>query len=391
MDNITVKCPNCKSEIKLTESLAAPFVETLKVQYEAKIAEKDALFATEKAIISKEEAKKARIALDLELTGKTNEITELNETLRVRNEKLKEAQEAQAELLRKTRELDDAKREMALTIEKSVQEKLLAERDKAKKEVEEELTLKVKEKELTISSMTKQIEELKRRAEQGSQQLQGEVQEIAIEEMLKSKFPNDGIDPVPKGEHGGDTLQKVIGPNSKDCGTILWESKRTKNWSDGWISKVKEDLRAAKGSLAIIVSKTLPKDVETFDQIEGVWVTSPRHALPVAIILRQTLIEVELARQANEGQESKMELTYRYLTGPQFKQRVQTIVEKFSEMNEDLLKEKKSIMKIWAKREEQINVVIGATAGMYGDLQGIAGKTLQEIEGLSLDQITGPS
>ena len=391
MENITVKCPNCKSDIKLTESLAAPFVETLKVQYEAKIAEKEATFVSERAKISKEEAKKAREALDLELSGKSNEIKELNELLKSRNEKLKLAQDAQAELLRKTRELDDARREMDLTIEKSVQEKLLNEREKAKKEAEEELTLKVKEKELTISSMAKQIEELKRKAEQGSQQLQGEAQEIVIEEMLRSKFPNDVITPVPKGEHGGDAIHRVIGANSRDCGAILWESKRTKNWSDGWISKAKEDLRAAKGDMAIIVTRALPKEIDSFDLVDGVWVTSPRHAIPVAIVLRQTLMDVQVARQANEGQGSKMELTYRYLTGPQFKQRVQTIVEKFSEMHEDLLKERKSMIKIWAKREEQIKAVIIATAGMHGDLQAIAGKTLEEIEGLSLDQIAGPS
>lgn len=391
MENITVKCPNCKSDIKLTESLAAPFVETLKVQYEEKMAAKEASFANERENISKEEAKKARRALDLEIAGKTNEINELNELLKTRDEKLKAAQDAQAELLRKTRELDDAKREMELTIEKSVQEKLLNEREKAKKEVEEELTLKVKEKELTISSMAKQIEDLKRKAEQGSQQLQGEVQEIAIEEMLKSKFPTDKIDPVPKGEHGGDALHRVIGQNSKPCGTILWESKRTKNWSDGWISKVKEDLRAAKGDVAIIVTRALPKEIDSFDLVEGVWITSPRHALPVAIALRQTLVEVQMARQSKEGQASKMEMTYMYLTGPHFRQRVQTIVEKFSEMHEDLHKEKKSMTKIWAKREAQIRTVIDATAGMYGDLQGIAGKTLQEIEGLSLEQIEGPS
>lgn len=391
MENITVKCPNCKSDIKLTESLAAPFVETLKVQYEEKMAAKEASFANERENISKEEAKKARRALDLEIAGKTNEIYELTELLKTRDEKLKAAQDAQAELLRKTRELDDAKREMELTIEKSVQEKLLNEREKAKKEVEEELTLKVKEKELTISSMAKQIEDLKRKAEQGSQQLQGEVQEIAIEEMLKSKFPTDRIDPVPKGEHGGDALHRVIGQNSKPCGTILWESKRTKNWSDGWISKVKEDLRAAKGDVAIIVTRALPKEIDSFDLVEGVWITSPRHALPVAIALRQTLVEVQMARQSKEGQASKMEMTYMYLTGPHFRQRVQTIVEKFSEMHEDLHKEKKSMTKIWAKREAQIRTVIDATAGMYGDLQGIAGKTLQEIEGLSLEQIEGPS
>ena len=202
--------------------------------------------------------------------------------------------------------------------------------------------------------------------------------------MLKAKFPHDSIMPVPKGEHGGDVLQCVVGPLGLACGTIIWESKRTKNWSDGWLAKLREDQRTAKAEIAVIVSQTLPKEVETFDLVEGVWVTHPRAALPVALSLRQSLIEIAAARQASEGQQTKMELVYQYLTGPRFRQRVQAIVEAFSSMQEDLDKEKKVIMKQWAKRDEQIERVMQATVGMYGDLQGIAGKTLQEIEGLDL-------
>jgi len=308
----------------------------------------------------------------------------LKNALNQQGEKLAEAQKAQVELIRKQRELDDAKREMELTIEKRIQEKLDTTREQAKKEAEEQLKLKVMEKEQTISSMQKQIEELKRKAEQGSQQLQGEVQELELESLLKAKFPHDSIMPVPKGEHGGDVLQCVVGPLGLACGTIIWESKRTKNWSDGWLAKLREDQRTAKAEIAVIVSQTLPKEVETFDLVEGVWVTHPRAALPVALSLRQSLIEIAAARQASEGQQTKMELVYQYLTGPRFRQRVQAIVEAFSSMQEDLDKEKKVIMKQWAKRDEQIERVMQATVGMYGDLQGIAGKTLQEIEGLDL-------
>src|SRR4030042_2204823 len=139
------------------------------------------------------------------------------------------------------------------------------------------------EKEQTIASMQKQIEDLKRRADQGSQQLQGEVLELEVEQLLRTKFPNDMIEPVPKGEHGGDVIQRVIGPLGQTCGIILWESKRTKNWSDGWLTKLREDQRAAKEEVAVIVSQALPKEVETFGLIEGVWVTHPRAVLPVAI------------------------------------------------------------------------------------------------------------
>ena len=164
----------------------------------------------------------------------------------------------------------------------------------------------------------------------------------------------------------------------------MWESKRTKNWSDGWLIKLREDQRTAKAEIAVIVSQVLPKGVETFEMVDGIWVTHPRAALPVATILRQSLLELAMARQSTEGQQTKTEMVYQYLTGPRFRQRVEAIVEAFSTMQEDLDKERKVIMKQWAKREEQIERVMGATVGMYGDLQGIAGKSLQEIEGLEL-------
>ena len=423
MTEPTITCPKCRTEIKLTESLAAPLIEATRRQFEQQLAEKDSDIAQreqairkkekqlaetknkldeqiasqveeqlkkDRARISTEEARKAKLAVSTDLEQKTRELADLEEVLKIRNEKLAEAQKAQAELIRKQRELDDARREMDLTIEKRVQEGLTATREQAKKEAEEGLKLKVAEKDQTIASMQKKIEELKHRAEQGSQQLQGEVQELELEDLLRSKFPFDTIEPVPKGEFGGDVVQRVIGVNGQHSGTILWESKRTKNWSDTWLPKLRKDQRSAKAEIAIIISHALPKDVETFETIDGVWVTHPRATLPVATILRQSLIEVALARQANEGQQTKTEMVYQYLTGPRFRQRVEAIVEAFSTMQDDLDKERKAIMKQWAKREVQIERVMQATVGMYGDLQGIAGKTLQEIEGLSLAAIEGP-
>ena len=157
-----------------------------------------------------------------------------------------------------------------------------------------------------------------------------------------------------------------------------------KNWADGWLGKLRDDQRAAKADISVLVSQVLPKDVEPFGLVDGVWVTHPRSAVPVAMVLRNTLIELAAARQVAEGQQTKTEMIYHYLTGPRFKQRVEAIVEAFSSMKEDLDKEKKAITKQWAKREEQIDRVMQGTVGMYGDLQGIAGKTLQEIEGLEM-------
>ena len=289
--------------------------------------------------------------------------------------------------MRKQRELDDARREMDLTIEKRVQESLGSVREKAKLEAEDGLKLRVAEKEEQIASMQRQIEELRRKAEQGSQQLQGEVLELELEANLRARFPRDVIEPVPKGEFGGDVVQRVMGDRNQLCGTILWESKRTKNWTDGWLAKLREDQRKAKADVALIVSSVLPKGVHTFDQIEGVWVAEPRCAIPVAIALRHYLIELATARQAGEGQQTKMELVYSYLTGPRFRHRVEAIVEKFSEMQEDLNKERKFMTRNWAKREEQIRGVLDGTSGLYGDLQGIAGKVLEEIPGIDVPLI----
>jgi hypothetical protein len=419
MSEPTIICPTCKTEIRLTESLAAPLIESTRRDYEKRLAQKDTDIAKreagirekedtiakakeqldeqvtekvrqERSRIAVEETKKAKLDFQTDLDQKDKELAALNALMQEREAKLAEAQKAQAELLRKQRELDDAKRELDLTVEKRVQEGLALTRDQAKKEAEESLKLRVLEKEQTIASMQKQIEELKRKAEQGSQQLQGEVQELELEALLQAKFQRDRIEPVPKGEHGGDALQHVAGLNGQPCGTIIWESKRTKNWSDGWLVKLREDQRAAKAEIAVIVSQSLPKDIETFGIVDNVWITHPKTVLPLAYTLRHTLIEVSSARQASEGQQTKTEMIYQYLTGPRFRHRVEAIVEAFSSMKEDLDKEKKAINKQWAKREEQIERVMQSTAGMYGDLQGIAGKTIQEIEGLELKTLEAP-
>lgn len=416
MTEPTITCPNCKTEIRLTESLAAPLIEATRKQFEERLSQKDAEVAkreesirekekqiveakhnideqiadqvaaqlkAERAQVVAEESKKAKLASAAEIDAKVRELSELQEVLKIRDEKLAEAQKAQAELIKKQRELDDAKRELELTVEKRVQDGLNEVRLQAKNQAEEEQKFKVMEKEQTIAAMQKQIEDLKRRAEQGSQQLQGEVLELELENLLRAKFPFDSIEPVAKGEFGGDVLQRVVSQGGQSSGSILWESKRTKNWSDSWLVKLREDQRAAKAEVAVIVSQVLPKGVEAFDMVDGVWVTHPRALIPVATILRHTLLQVNMARQVTEGQQTKTEMVYQYLTGPRFRQRVEAIVEAFSTMQEDLDRERKVIMKQWAKREEQIERVMGATVGMYGDLQGIAGKSLQEIEGLS--------
>ena len=329
-----IVCPKCHSDIPLTESLAAPLLAATRRDYERRIADKDRDIAeraealhrqqadlekargdldrqvsdkvqAERKRIAAEESLKAKRLAAADLNQKNKELADLQLVLKAREDKLAEAQQAQAELIRKQRELDDAKREINLTVEKRVQAVLTTERDKAKLEAEEGLKLRLAEKEEQIASMQRQVEELKRKAEQGSERLQGEVQELALEATLRAKFPRDLIEPVPKGEFGGDVLQRVIGPIDQRCGTILWESKRTKNWTDIWLAKLREDQRKAKADIALIITNTLPKGVHTFGHIDGVWVTELQCAVPVAIALRQLLIEIAAVRQASVGQHTR--------------------------------------------------------------------------------------
>ncbi|HEX4164166.1 MAG TPA: DUF2130 domain-containing protein [Bryobacteraceae bacterium] len=406
----TISCPNCRTEIKLTESLAAPLVEATRRDYERRLAQKDAeccqreqavrqqeaslaeqvrqKLNAERASLIAEESRKAKALVAADLDGRTREIQHLSGALKAQEQKLVTAQQAQLEFLKKERALEDQRRELELTVEKRVHDGLGLARNQARLEAEDQLKLHLLEKQQTIVSMQKQIEDLRRRAEQGSQQLQGEVQELELESLLAIKFPFDRIEGVRKGEHGGDVLQRVCNHHGGGYGTILWEAKRTKNWSDGWLTKLREDQRAAKAEIAVIVSHALPRDVETFELIDGVWVTHPKTMIPVAFSLRQMLVEIAGARNASQGQQTKAEMIYTYLTGPRFRQRVEAMVEAFTGMQKDLDQERKVITKQWAKRQEQIDRVMSSTVGFWGDLQGIAGQTIQEIEGLEMESLS---
>jgi hypothetical protein len=407
-----IVCPNCRSEIKLTESLAAPLIAETRRQFEHQIAAQEADFDKRKAAlkktetdlalarvaideqvaarlkaerlgIAKAEATKARAALADDLEQRDRQLAELQQNLNANNAKLAEAQAAQAKVIRKARLLDAATRELELTVEKKVQENLANIHDKAKREAEQALKAKVSEKEVLIAGMQRQIEDLQRKANQGSQQLQGEAFELELESTLRTRFPRDLIEPVPKGEFGGDILHHVLNSSGLICGTILWEFKQTRNWSDGWLAKLREDQRAAGADIALIVSRALPKGVETFDFIDNVWVADPHCAIPLAVALRESLTCLAGSRQIQEGQQTKMEMVYRYLTGSRFRHRIDAIVEKFTDMREDLDRERKTMMRLWAKRDGQIKSVLDSTSGLYGDLQGIVGRAMQET--MSLD------
>lgn len=411
MTEPTIRCPSCSTDIKLTESLAGPLVEQTRKAFAEQLAAKDQLVAKAHAEaaaakqsvdrerleletnlakrvdearkqIAVDEAERAKRQIAADLEGKDQALAELTELLKTREEKLKASQAVEVQMLRTQRELDEKLREADLAVQRQVNEGLEKVRATAKLEAEEALALKVKERDTQIASMQQTIAELKRKAEQGSQQLQGEAQELMLEDMLRQKFPFDQIEPVGKGEFGGDVLQRVVNGAGQVCGAILWETKRTKTWTDGWLGKLKADQRAAKADLALIVSHALPKDIETFGNVDGVWVTGPKCALPVAVSLRESLILMNGVRAAGEGQQTKSAMMYDYLTGPRFRHRIEAVVETFVEMQDDLASERKATMKRWAKREQQLHTVLDSTAGLYGDLQGIAGRSMIEIDAL---------
>ncbi len=413
MTDPTLTCPECGTEIKLTESLAGPLLAATRSEFEAKLKEKDLALAgqrvklkteqdqiakdrlalesqieqgiaSERAKITAQEQEKAKKLSALDIANKAREVDDLKSVLADRENKLADAQKQQASLMKQQRQLEDQKRAMDVTIETRVAQEAEIVRAKAKLDAENDMGLRVKEKENTIAAMQKQIEDLKRRAEQGSQQLQGEILELELETTLKDKFVFDDITPIAKGEKGGDVIQSVMSPNGSFCGRILWETKRTKNWSGHWIPKLKEDQRRAQADIAIIMTAALPQEITRFGQINGIWVTDFESALSLIEALRMTLIQVANTKAVQNGQGTKMELIYEYLTGPKFQHRVEAIVEKFSDMRDDLNREKKVMTKNWAKREIQIDGVIASTIGMYGDLEGIAGRAMPEIEGLDI-------
>lgn len=416
MNGTHIICPKCSTKIAFTESLAAPLIAEARKKFEAQLATKEVDFdrreaelkqtqadldkaredfteqvtaklRTERAAIAEAEAKKARLAVSDDLSHRDRQLADLQQMLATNNAKLAEAQRVQVEMLRKERQLEDARREMDLTVEKKVQENLAAVRDKARLAAEDALKAKVTEKETQIAGMQRQIEELPRKADQGSQQLQGESLEVELESLLRSRFPRDVIEPIAKGEFGGDVVHGVLTANGQRCGTILWESKRTKAWNPAWLGKLRDDQRSAKAEVALIVSSALPKDVQSFDLVENIWVAQPRFAIPLAVALRQSLIDVAASRKAQEGQQTKTEVMYTYLTGPRFRHRIEAIVEKFTDMKADLDRERATMTRLWAKREEQLRGVLDSTSGLYGDLQGIAGRAMQEIDNLDMPMI----
>lgn len=347
----TIKCPKCGETIEINDVLKHQIEDEVSVELEAKYkASAEKLVAEEKE----------------------------------RNKKLSDQID---ELLTETRNLRRKDEDRELEMKK----KLLDEEEKIKLEVkqklEDEHKLKDLESENKLKDALAQIETLKTRMQQGSQQSQGETLELELEEKLKNEFPSDIISEVKKGQRGADVVQEVVDKLNRKCGTILWESKNAQ-WSDGWIEKLKEDQRQAKADIAILVSVNLPTDVKNFAYKNGVWVCNLNSFISLALAMRFNLVSVYHEKQTAVGVDEKMKILYQYLTGNEFKHRVEGIVEAFSNMQDDLEKEKRWFSVKWARQEKEIRKVMDHTHGMYGDLQGVIGKSLPEISSLELPDKT---
>jgi hypothetical protein len=244
---------------------------------------------------------------------------------------------------------------------------------------EHEYQLKLKELEKQLDDQRKLADEMKRKAEQGSMQLQGEVQELLLEEILKDHFPFDGIGEVGKGVEGADCIQVVRNHLGHDCGKIIFESKRTKSFNNGWIEKLKADMRNKQADVAILVTQAYPKEMTCFGEKDGVWICSFSEVLALTNALRHTIIRIAETKKAEENKGEKMQMLYGYLTGIEFRQQIETIVEGFLSMKNSISKERIQMEKIWKEREKQLERVLLSTSGMYGSIKGIAGASIGNI------------
>ncbi len=367
MSASTIICPKCKAEIPVEEALGHSISEKLEKEFQEK------LKAKEKELVKqiKEDS--------------VGELKLLQEELDKKEKKLEESRENEITLRKQKLDLEEEKRNFEL----EKQRQLDAEREKIRLKVEMEMLeasrLKDKEKDKVIDDLKKALDDAQRKANQGSQQLQGEVQELDLEETLKHHFVFDVIEPVGKGVRGADIRQIVKTSLGNVCGTILWESKRTKAWSDDWLVKLKDDLRSEKANIPVIVSAVLPEGAKSgIGLVDGVWVTSYTLYLVLAELLRQKLIDIAREKFVSQNKSTKAEALYGYIVSHEFIQQVEAIAEVYQDMQTQIARERAAYEKLWKTREAQVGRLIGSTANIIGSLRGSVGSTMPAIKGMDL-------
>lgn len=381
MDDKFIMCPKCGNQIELTEAITHQFEEALRRDFDRALQAKDKEFderlAEESAQLEKQAKERAEESVTVELK-------DLRAQLDERSQQLDAARKQELDLRKRQRELEEREKGQDLELARKLDEERQKIWQEAAAKNSEQHLLQIREKDLQMAQLREQIEELKKHADQGPQNRQGEAQELALEDTLRDVFRHDAIEPVAKGKKGADVLQRVITATGRGVGAILWESKRTRTWGGDWIAKLKDDQRAAAAELAVIVSETLPEGVKSIGYLDGIWVTDFHSFVGLAIALRQSLVEIAQARSALAGQHGKMEMLYDFLSGPQFRQRIEALVEGFKAQKEDLDNERRAMERQWAKREKQLERLVRNTAGLYGDLQGIIGGSLPPVAILEL-------
>jgi hypothetical protein len=373
-----IACPKCGHRFPVTRALTAQVEAAIRRDYDARL--KAQRRATEEEFeerVDKELARMQRQALrdaKVEARGAVSaELAALRSEMRDRDKTIRQMQSREAGIARRETTLSSREKSLQATVAREVEGARRRAVQETTKAVEEQYHDKELQFRKVEADLRTRLRDATRRLEQSSQQLQGEVVELELESRLRSAFPGDEIVPVPQGKHGADVLQRVASPTGKSCGTIIWESKRTKNWSAGWIPKLKSDQRREKAEIAVLVSSALPKELGCqFGQVSGVWVTDYSLVPALATALRANLIDVARVKMSAEGKSDKMEILYRYVMSTEFRQRVEAIVEAFTAMREDLDKERQSAERQWAKRETQLRLVIENLAGAIGDIQAIA-------------------
>ncbi len=391
-------CPNCGHVF----DAGAALQKHMQIELQKRIAEQDKENALklenfkkqlqeEKAKFEQEEKKKMWAIAQAEAQKRADEkkgaeLLALKEDNKLKQQLILEAQKKELELLKKENELKFQQEQLKIKLEKEMLERTKGIEEQAKKQKDQEFELVRKEYEKKLENQMNLVKEMQRKAEQGSMQLQGEVQELEIESILERTFPYDEIEEVKKGIRGADAIQTVKNEFGQICGKIIFESKRTQNWGGDWIEKLKNDQRETGAEIAVLVTQTMPKEMDRFGEKDGVWICGFHEVKSLVFVLREILIRAHQAKATNENKTDKMGLLYNFLTSSQFKQQMEAIVEGFSNLKSELDREKRSMQRIWKEREVQIEKVIGNTIDMYGSIKGIAGNAISPIQSLELPE-----
>jgi hypothetical protein len=367
-----IKCPNCGHQFELNESLKNEVEKELRGKMMDWQKKKEEEFEKQKNLLLTDALKKAGEETAVKMKS-------LEEEAKIKTQLLQDLQKKELDLMRDKNALEEKQKNLEVEIEKRFLEKRKEIEESAIKREQELFDLKTKEYKLQMEQQQKLIEELKRKSEQGSMQLQGESQELLLEEILKENFPFDIIEEVGKGVEGADCMQIIRNSAGTICGKIIYESKRTKAWSNNWVDKLKNDKRNQGADAAILVTQAFPKDIDRFGEKDGIWLCGFTEVTSVSHLLRNGIIKVYEAQKAQEGKGDKMQMLYDYLTGNEFRGQVEAIMEGFMAMKQGITKERIQMEKIWKEREKQLEKVLISTSGMYGSVKGIAGASIGDI------------